>query len=283
MKKRVVYSDNGQHTDLTVKLGDYYSGVQSLSIIASEDTIFIGSYFPFNHFYIKLGDRVNDQSSTMRIRHWDGKSWQDMAQVFDSTSTNACSLGQSGHVEFIPFKKNGWVRDDTTYVNGNELIAGLGTSVIYDQFWIGMSFTSSLTSNLQISWLGNIFSNDDDLKTEYPDLVRSVVLNGIESGKTDYQKESVYAAEILVKDLILKNIVLSESQLLYKEDMKFASVSKTAELIFGALGDDYKDDASKAKSNYSERLNNCIPSVDLNNDARLDPKEISTSVGTITR
>lgn len=283
MKKRIVYSDNGTHTDLTNSLGDYNTGVQSLSIVASQDTVFIGSYLPFNHFYLKLGDRVNDQASTMVIRLWDGKEWVDVAQTLDSTKTSTFTLGQSGFVEFIPRKEKGWSRDDTVYVNGNQKITGLGTSVIYEQFWAAMSFTSNLTSNLQLSWLGNIFSNDDDLGTEYPALDRDVVRQAIDSSKSTYEREHVYAAEIVIKDLIFKNIIVSSSQILYKEDLKFVAVAKTAEMIFNALGDAYKDDRALAKADYAERLNNCIPKIDTNLDGRLDDTEVAPKQGRVTR
>jgi len=283
VKKRIVYSDNGTHTDLTNTLGDYNTGVQSLSIVASEDTVFIGSYLPFNHFYLKLGDRVNDQASSMNIRLWDGKEWVDVAQVLDSTKTSTFTLGQSGYVEFIPRKEKGWSRDDTVYVNGGQKISGLGTSIIYEQFWAAMSFTANLTSNLQMAWIGNVFSNDDDLGTEYPSLDRDVVRQAIDSSKSSYEKEHVYAGELLVKDLIFKNIIVNVSQILYKEDLKFASVAKTAELIFTSLGDDYKDDRAQAKSDYAERLNNCIPKIDTNLDGRLDDTEVVPKYGRITR
>lgn len=283
MKRRIVFSDNGTHRDFTTSLGDYKTGQETVSIINSEDTLFIGSYLPFNHFYLKLGDRVNDQVSTMRINLWDGRQWVDVAQVFDSTSTALCSLGQSGYVEFVPRKENGWLRDDTIYQNGNQKITGLGTSVIYEQFWLAISFSASLTSNVHLKWLGQKFSNDTDLAGEYPDLARTAVIQAIDSTKTDYEEQHVWAADIIVKDLTLKNIILSPDQILYREDLRFASVSQVAKLIYNMLGDDYRDNKTDANNEYKERLNTAAPKIDTNLDGRLDNVEVFPTSGRLFR
>lgn len=283
MKRRVIFSDNGTHRDLTVSLGDYHLGQESVSIIASQDTLYIGSYLPFNHFYLKLGDRVNDQVSSMRINTWDGRQWNDVAQVFDSTSTSGCTLGQSGYVEFVPRKEHGWLRDDTIYSNGGQKITGLGTTVVYEQFWMAVSFTANLTSNVHLKWLGFKFSNDTDLASEYPDLTRTAVIQAIDPTKTDYEDQHIYAADILIKDLILKNIILSPDQILYKEDLKFCAVSQVAKIIYGTFGDDYKDNRVDAESDYQKRLNSAAPKIDTNLDARLDDREVFPVSGRLTR
>lgn len=272
MKRRIIYNDNGQHIDLTGSLNDYHSGSYSFNIVASQDTIFIGSILPFNSFNVEFGNTKNAIDSTLQIRLWDGNSWEDVAEVIDSTKSNSATFALNGHVKFIPNKNKTWNKDDTVYSNGNEFISGLGTTIIYDQYWCAVSFSNSLTSSLDVNWIGAVYSDDTAMKVLFPDLVRTEVMS-IVSDSTNFNSQHVMSAKIIEKDLIAKDLIVSKDQLLDKDDLELASIYKTAELVFNSLGDDYKDDATKSEKKYWSRLNNAFPKVDRNANATLDDQE----------
>lgn len=283
MKRRVIFSDNGSHSDFTNSLSDYYGQVETVSLVTSEDTIFIGTTLPLNHFYVKMGDTVNSESALMNIRHWDGTEWKDAVDVLDSTKTSGATLGQSGFVDFVPKKTNGWGMDDTVYDNGNEKITGLGTSIVYDRYWTAISFTNTLTSNVHLSWLGQKFSDDNDLGSKYPDLNRSAIRQIIDANKTSWEEQHVYVAGELVKDLIDKKLLGDPNQILCREDLKFASVHKVAETIYVLLGSDYADDAAKAEKKYYSALSKVNPKIDTNASGRLETQERYPTQGGLTR
>ena len=135
----------------------------------------------------------------------------------------------------------------------------------------------------ELSWVGQKFSDDDDLGAEHPDLTLSSVISAYESGKTDWEEQHVRAAELIVRDLIGQKIIYSKNQILERETFMLPSVSKVAEIIYSAFGDDYSDQKAAARGEYKERFSKSIYDVDLNEDGDLSLKEMSFRQGFMKR
>jgi hypothetical protein len=248
MKKRFIYSDNGTLKNYTEEINNYHSGETTITIVALDDALYIGSVLPFNHLYFKMGTTVNLNASLMTVSLWDGKEFNEVAELIDNTEVSGKTLAQSGFIEFVPDKQEGWSYEDTVNTNGVEKVTGLGSVKIYDKYWTKITFSADLTTDLTIAWLGQIFSNDEDLGSEYPDLVLSDTMTAIESSKTDYQEQSVRAAKIIIQDLQRKNVILNNNQILERSNLMLPSVSKIAEIIYSMLGDDYNDNIVSANT-----------------------------------
>lgn len=274
---RFIYGDNGSISEFTSKVVNYKVDEYTFSYVAGQDYIYIGSDLPFNHFYIKMGSVVNAITSVMSIQYWDGQDWEDVAEVVDETE----ALSKSGFVTFTPDKRKQWQMESTN--DQGNTIADLSSVKIYDMYWILISFSTNLTANTGIKWIGNIFSDDYDLYSEFPIFNSSALKTAFESGKTDWQEQHIKAASVVIKDLKEKNIIQNAGNILKKEEFNLAAVSKTAQIIFGALGDDYTDDYISAKTEYGERIKNSKYSVDTNNNAILDVKEKDNQVGFMAR
>lgn len=276
-RTRVIYSDNGTLTDVGKELSNYHSGSYTFAdFVAAEDYIYLGNIAPFNHFYLKMAT-ASVASTTMSVDYWNGNSWKPVVEIDDETS----GLTQDGYVTFVPDRDHGWVSGDT---NGNgQTVTGLTSVTIYDRYWIRVSFNNDLTDNSIVNWVGQKFSNDDDLGTEYPDLVRSSVLTAFEAGKTTWEEQHVRAAELIVRDLISKQIIYSKGQILDRESFMLPAVSKVSEIIFNSFGDDYLDNKKQSANEYQKRINKSIYDVDLNNDGELQPREMSLRQGFMSR
>jgi len=273
---RIIYSDNSTLSDWGVELNNFHSGTQTFSFVAAEDYIYVGNVVPFNHFYVKMAT-ASVASSTMSVSYWSGSQWRSAVEVIDETG----GLTSDGFVTFVPDRDHGWVNADT---NGTgQTVTGLTGVTIYDKYWIRLSFNNDLTASSIISWIGQKFSNDDDLGSEYPELVTSNVLTSFESGKTDWEEQHVRAGELIVRDLIAQKIIYAKGQILERNSFMLASVSKVAELIFTSFGDDYIDQKNAARAEYEKRLNKGIYDVDLNGDGELDPREMVTRQGFMSR
>lgn len=274
---RVIYSDDGTLTDLSTDLSNFHSGTYTFSdFVAAEDYIYIGNIVPFNHFYLKM-DTASIASTTMTVEYWSGNSWQEVVELIDETS----GLTQDGFVTFVPDRDYNWVNANT---NGSgQTVTGLTSVTIYDKYWIRISFNNDLTDDSIISWIGQKFSNDDDLGSEYPDLTRSTVLTAFESGKTTWEEQHIRAAEIIVKDLIAKQIIFAKGQILERNSFMLPSISKTAEIIFNAFGDDYLDQKKAAYNEYNARMQKSIYDIDSNLDGELTTGEMSTRQGFLSR
>lgn len=278
---RIFFSDNSVLTDWSTSLNVYNGSGQSFSYVVSEDYIYIGQRTPFNHFYIKMGTTVNAVTATMSLQYWDGKEWVNSVELIDETSSGGKSLAQSGFVTFVPNRDKAWEKESTNY-QGDQ-ITGLTSVVIYDLYWIRIKFNATLTSLVGLKWIGHKFCTDNDLAAEFPDLSRQKIRDVYSSGLASYEEQIIRASEVLISDLISKNIIESAGNILVREQFKLACVSKLAELIYQTLGDDYDDNRVNARSEYSKRLDKSIYQVDTNNNAILDSKENVARVGYLSR
>lgn len=272
---RILFSDNGVISDWTVSLDNYKVGSKVFNYTAGQDYLYIGSRLPFNHFYFKLKE-LSSVTSTMTVEYW-SDGWEEVVELTDETN----GLRQSGYVKFTPNRDDSWDRESTNY--SGDSVDGLESVVIYDLYWIRISFDQTLTNTTEISWVGQLFSNDEDLSTEYPELCRPNSLTSFEAGKVDWEEQHVRAAEILAQDLIDKQIILDKGQILNHEDYKNASVQKVAELIFNAFGDDYIDQRQRAREEYQLRLSKKVHRVDLNKNAIEDISERKNTSGWLNR
>lgn len=276
-KTRIFFSDNGTLVDWTIPLGNYKVGNVVMDFSPAQDYIFVGNVAPFNHFFLKLGNVVNVLNASIAIEYWDGNSWESVIELFDETE----GLAKSGFISWVPNKDAAWDRSNTNY--GGQTIPGLTSVNIYDLYWIRISITGAITPSVVISWLGQKFTDDFDLGSEYPELVRNNVISAFETGKTNYEDQHVRAAEIIVHELQKNNIIWTKNQILDREAFKLASVSKVAEIVFNAFGDDYTDQKQRSRQEFDSRMKKVLFMIDLNQDGRLDISEIATKQGFLTR
>ena len=287
MNNRIIFSKNGTLQDFSVQLNNYQSGSKEFSYVTGEDYLYIGSRLPFNHIYFKM-DNPSISDAVMSIDYWDGTLWKNTVEVIDETN----GFKQSGHVQFTPSRDCGWCRESTNYAG--ESVDGLESIVIYDLFWVRISFDASLVGQLtddevpvstapSIKWCGNLFSDDLELAVEYPDLVRIEVLSSFKTAKTDWQEQHVRAAEVLIQDLIDKQIICEKGQILVWREFINAAIHKTAEIIFNSFGDDYRDNSADARKEYNARLSKRIYKVDTNMNGIEDVKESFNQTGFLSR
>jgi len=263
---RVIYNT----TDITQELVNYYSGTKSITLAAA-DALYIGDKFPFNFLYLKLSGTPQSVASALTIQYWDGSVWKSAVEVIDETSIGGKTLTQSGFVSFVPDKRYSWLRESTN--DGGETVTGLTSFCIYDHYWIRIVPTVTCSA-VTIDWVGRKLSDDNDLGTEYPDLVRTNVKTAILSGKTNYEEQAIRAHDIIVNDLMANKVLDNGNRVLSRENIVLTSVAKVAEIIYTMLGDDYLDQKINANKEYIKRLHSCLPKVDINDNAREDIPEM---------
>lgn len=234
--------------------------------------IYIASDFPFNHLFIKLGTIKNIVSATMKVEYWGASAWREVVELRDETS----ALAQDGYIEFTPDRDNGWSREDES------IDVGL-TKVIYDKYWSRISFNQNLTASVALSFIGNKFSDDNDLFTEYPVFNDSSFMTAFKALKTSWEEQAVKAAEMINMDLMKKGVIVGPEQILEKRKFTGPSVCKVAEIIFSAFGNDYLEQRKAAREEYYHRLDLSQYAVDTNGDAILNPAEVKMKQGWLSR
>lgn len=272
---RIIFSDNGTLNDLSLNLNNYHSGTGLIDFVSAEDFLYLGSRYPFNSLYFAF-DTANTQDSELSMSYWDGNTWRNAVDIIDETN----GFQQDGLVTFVPDKsKSGWASEDTVNSSGAEQVTGLGDITIYDQYWLRLSVSSDLDIGTTLKWVMYKFINDQDLYSEYPIFNSSTFKTAFEAGKTTWEEQIVLASRLTVDELIKIGVIQSGNQLLDYEKLKTPTTPKVAEIIFNAFGNDYNDDRIKAREIFKERIGNKLFNVDLNNDARLDDKEIKQRTG----
>jgi len=286
MDIRVLHLDGATLEDKTVASNNYYTGTSVLDIVASTDYLYLGSRFPFNHLYFKFSV-VNTNASVLSAAIWNGKEWKAVKELFDSTSLNGATFGQSGYIQWNPDKATSWSRDDTQGSSGTERVTGLGDIQIYDHYWVRFAFSADLINTTALSWVGNLFSNDSDLGTEFPDLVRTETMNGWSAtgSKTSWEEQHVKAAQIILKELKQKNVTVHEGQILNYKDFTDASVAKVAEIAFRNMGPAFLDTTAAVQGIYKDRMIDAIgaSTIDYDQNASADRDEIILKQGRISR
>ena len=263
-------------TTLTIVSAEV-DNVYNNSLVVDADALYIGSYFPFNSFFIKHVV-ANETASNLQVAAWDGSTWADCARVTDETSLSGATFGQDGYITIVPNRDNVWTKEDT------EDIDELSTLTIYDQYWLKLTFSSVIDVLTEVQWMGTKFSNDTDLGVEFPELTLSALIAGFQTGKTTWEEQHILAANIIENDLKAKSIISDKLQLIERRNMVNASISKVAEIIFNGLGQDNQEDVNAARAEYNRRINKSF-TVDQNSDGVVDPDERASnlSVGELTR
>lgn len=223
------------------------------------DYVYVGSDFPFNHFYLKVLVGAN-VTAEMSIEYY-SSNWQSVVDIQDET----LGLSNEGFVEFTPDKNNNWQMKDSEKINGLTFKA-------YDKYWTRISFDSPFTATLD--FCGNKFSDDNDLYSEFPVFDNADYKTAFKTGKTSWEEQHIKAAEIIIQDLKKKNIIFGKEQILDRNVFLGASVQKCAELIYNAFGNDFITQKEQARTEYGRRLDLGQFNIDSNNDAILNHGEV---------
>jgi hypothetical protein len=273
---RVFFKDVSNVSEITKEINKYKSDTYLLTV-TDQDAIYIASDFPLNHFYIKMGSVLNSVNANMEVSYWSASGFSPVANLNDYTY----SLSESGFVEFTPDREESWLREDTNSA-GNS-VDGLTSIKVYDQYWVKVKFDVSLTGAIELEWIGNKFSDDNDLFSEYPIFNDAAFLTAFESGKNDWEEQHVKAAELIIQDLKRKNVILGPEQILDRDTLMPAATAKVAELIYNAFGNDYRQQRIDAIAEYVKRIDLSKFIVDTNNNAIKDRVDITAVQGWLSR
>lgn len=273
---RVFFKEGSTVLEVTKEINSYKSDTYLLSF-GTGDGLYIASDFPLNHFYIKMGSVLNSNPSTILIDYWTGNGWTPVVNQNDYTD----ALGGSGFIEFTPDRDVSWVMENTS--SNGQTVTDLETITVYDKYWVRLKVSADLTDAIELKWIGNLFSEDDDLFSEFPLFNDTEFLSAFETGKTSWEEQHAKAAEIIIQDLKRKNIILGKEQILERDVLLPASVCKVAQIIFNAFGKDYSDQLLRARDEYDKRMDLRNFVTDLNNNAIPDPIDRSMSQGWLSR
>jgi hypothetical protein len=273
---RVFFKEGSNVIEITKQINRYKSDTYLMSL-ATTDGIYIATDFPLNHFYVKMGAVKNASPSNIILDYWSSNGWNPVVNQNDYTE----AFTESGFVEFTPDRDTTWTLSNSN--SNGQNITGLENVTVYDKYWTRLTVDADLDNNIELEYIGNVFSDDEDLFSEFPIFNDANFLSCFESGKTDWQEQHVKAADLIIQDLKRKGIILGPEKILEREALLPASVCKVAEIIFNAFGKDYEDQLNRARKEYDNRLNLSQFAVDTNNNGIKDAVDVSYKQGWLSR
>lgn len=301
--------------DFTRELNNYHA--KTIVVGEHGEDIYISSLYPFNHMYFDI--KTPSQSViTLSVKCWTGSAWESVDDLIDGTY----GMSESGFITWSPSDVHGWSSADTSTIselNSYKVYGKYWLKINLDintddeiDAWIIDDYETILTAiireeeedpsydpspeeleaafdayklaaqnDLELNWIGNLFSTDSDLTDEFYALTTADMYSSL--GVTSHIKKHIRAAEIIAGELQSRNIAVNPSQVLEREDFRPASVQKVAEMIFNELGDAYRDQKELARNDYYERMKKVKPTIDVNNNAKVERIDTVASTGNLYR
>jgi hypothetical protein len=270
LNNRIIFSDNGSLKDLSESLNNLHGATEALSVVAAEDALYLGGLLPFNHRYFQI-DVENEDNSRVQVDLWNGRTWIAASDVLDMTldAARITTLARSGHIAWALPRNESWQRADTEDMAGS----GLESMRVYGLYWARITFTADMDATLR--FIGHMFSRDEDLAAQYPDLGTSDAKTQFNNGvaKLTWDEQAAEVARYIIQDLEDLGVMISSDQIIRWERFTLASVHRLAELIFNSQGDDAKDNRDKAREYYDEAIDRAVKQLDKNKNTRLDDQE----------
>jgi len=272
---RIFHKSGSIITEFSDNVKKFSEESKNVTILSGE-SLYIATDFPFNHLYFNFGENVNAQPVNLSIKYHSNNDWVPVAYSTDGT----LGFSQSGFIEFTPDKDESWDKESTNY--GGDIIHDLSTIKVYDMYWVKITFDADM-DDVDFNWIGNLFSNDTDLYSEFPIFADQTFLTAFSAGKLDWKEQHVKASELIIQELKRKNIIFGAEQILDRDILMPASVSKVAEIIYNAFGRDYNDNRDNARKEYDKRMDLSRYVIDTNDNAIKEPYEIKSSQGWLSR
>lgn len=272
--QRILYST----TDLSNSLNEF--GGSSVSFAyTSGGYLYIGQEVPFNNIWVDVSV-ANEATASIAIEIWWANQWLSAVDIYDGTTHAGKSLARDGRITFTPRWDRGWTPEQRC-----ELITGLEDWEIYDLYWARLSWNTSLSANTALKYIGQKFSNDDNLYDFYPDLRNQSLRTAWAQSpiKDSWNDQHYAAAESIVDDLIRRRLIESRGQIVDWSILRVPSVHKVAEIIYSGLGTSYAAHMQRAEQAYARSMQKELFRVDRDRDGRLSVCERRQGVTFMSR
>lgn len=271
---RVILGDNGVLTDYSIEADNEADNIP-FALVATEDYIYIGQYFPWNNFYLKV-DTVNDAASELSLDYWRDE-WVPVVDILDGTKVSGVTLAKSGIVRFTPDIDRDWLQMDRT---DDQATSGLDTVNIYDMYWLRMKYSNTLNPATKINKITYLFTSEELVNSLVPRL--SQFLTRWESGKTDWVQQELVASQHVISNLKKRKLIMEPGQILKLDDFSMATAWKTVELIFFGLGSKYDEERIIAEKNFTSFMDGLF-TIDKDRNARISKHELSQTQAELVR
>lgn len=274
---RVFYSDNGALTDYSIAAQNQDN--IPFGVIAAEDYLYVGQYYPFNNVYFEV-KTVNALASVVSVQYWNGKEWVQAKDILDGTAIAGKSLARSGVIQYSPDRQESWNMTGDTTDNGEP--PELSSLEIYDLYWMRFKWSADLTPSCELKNVSYSFCTNEMLSSIDPEVNNYLQAWGGIS-KVNWNEQILLASQHVLYDLKSKGLVVGVGNILRFDDVSLATAYRTLGTIYGPLGEPFRTKFQDAINAYTELLSIKRFTLDVNEDGRVERGEITSSTGRLVR
>ena len=267
LTQRVIHNT----TDISVNVGDFRSGVYSMTYVNTQ-YVYIGSSVPFNNIWVEMTTVASGTAGTPVIQVWYNGAWTAVVDIIDQTS----GMTASGRISWALDIDSGWSIEQDC-----DDVTGLTAFSIFNRYWMRISWPNNFTCGL--AYVGQKFSSDTMMESLYPDLMQSTILTGFKAGKTTWNEQHFMASESIIKEIRKRNFATQGGQLMDWSVFEDAGCHKVAEIVYQAFGLPYVEHAKLSAARFQAELSGKYYVVDVNKDGQISPNEIANRSGWMTR
>lgn len=182
---RVLFSDNGVFTDISLNMLNYGADTSTVAVVAAEDKIYFGRVKPFAAIYVEMGT-ANTNASTMSVKYYDqdAAAFTNVTNLVDETK----GFTRSGFIQFQnPASDISGTVWDTTTVNSVE------------RYWVEITFSASFSAGTALKGMNIVYSDDKDMNRVY-DGVTNFFRSGTTTGILYHEQARREIVQALRKD-----------------------------------------------------------------------------------
>lgn len=275
---RVLYSDNGSLTDYSIE-SQLNTETFLAPLVASEDYIYVGQYYPFNNLFIDLSV-ANDTASVLSVEYWDGRLWKTAVDVLDGTKSQGKTLKRSGIIQWSPDIDFSW--SEITDTSRNQSALELQSVELYNLWWVRLKVSSTIDATTAIKTIGYRFTDTGMMSGIDPEINEYLQPWGGAS-KTNWDEQIQLASLYLVADLKASGLIVHPGNVLRFDDVSLATANRTLAMIYAQLGEAFKPKMKDALDVYNSLKNIKRFTFDSDRNGRVDRQEISNTVGQMIR
>jgi hypothetical protein len=251
-------------TDISREQSRFSYLASSLAFTGS-NSILVGFKKPLSSLFFNVA--INSGTRTLAVQYFNGTTYASVPGLNDLTY----GLTRAGFITF-----NERTDEALTTESGTEL------------YWY--KFTLSEAATVSVSGIGVVFSDDEDLKGEYPS-----IMDFLPSGAETFIRFHESARKAIVKDLRKNGIktlatgattpgLLTEYDILDKEEVREASKFLALSKVFRWLSDSTGDNWDGLSKEYGAEAAGAISpliSIDSDDDGKTDDEEKLDNTGLV--
>lgn len=259
----------GDKTDISAEVNAFLSG----SAAMNSAVLYVGAELPFNHKYFDITTANEDAKTLTKVEYWSGTAWIPVVDLNDGTAASGISLAQGGVISWArDIEKVGWSPE-----RDSNNISDLSSTRVFNLYWSKFTW-SNADGDGACDYIGERFSDDNDLFAYYSELRNTTLMDAYEPGKTDWKAQSFAAADAIIKHMRRNGIIVRREQILDASLYTEASIHKTAHIAFNGFGNGYVDRARDAEAAFIKAVNIKYHEIDRDGSGDLSNSERGISV-----